>query len=169
MAWTSSSCCCCFSVRMGVMILGFCGLLNLLSEITDFVPIRLAANAVASIAFILMVSDDTESKRKLFFYSYVASSTVMYCFGLYMAFDKIGDEAPWKKACDDIQKKGELKNLNAANLEECHETIKNIVHTMVTLIFIFFAVVQLHFWSVVYTHWKNHAKDHSEDETLERR
>ena len=141
MAWSTNTCCCCFSVRSGVMALGFFGLLNLLQEITDFVPIRLGVNAVAAIAFILMVCNDTESKRKLYFYGYSASSIVMFGFGLYMAFGKIQEEAPWKKACDDIQKRGELSNMHATTIDECQETVKNIVHTIVTLIFVFLAIV----------------------------
>ncbi len=74
MAWTTTHCCCCVSVRTGAMILGFFTLLGLLQEIENFVPLRLAINGVAAIAFILMLADDTEQKRRLFFYAAMISS-----------------------------------------------------------------------------------------------
>ena len=76
MGWDTNHCCCSLSVKTGVFILGIGSLLSLLSEIDEFYPIRFAVNGVAAIAFILMVADDTESKRKIFFYSFMVSSVV---------------------------------------------------------------------------------------------
>ena len=76
MAWTANSCCCCISVRTGVMLLGALAWVNMLQEIEEFYPIRLAANAAAAIAFLIMVMDDSESKRKLFFWAFFASTLV---------------------------------------------------------------------------------------------
>ena len=52
---------------------------------------------------------------------------------------------------------GDLKNINANNLAECHETIRNIIHTVVTTIFILGGILQVHFCRVVYSHWKDHS------------
>ena len=115
-----------------------------------------------------MLLDDSEFKRKIFFYCFMFSSLFQYVYGVYNAFSKVDDMQPWNQACDDINRKGELQNIHAANLEECHETIKNIIHTTITLMLILGAVLNIHFYSVAYTHWKNHADDHADDISLRR-
>ena len=56
----SASCCCCFTVSTGTMVLGVLTWLSLLQEIDRFEPIRLVANGIAAICFLLMAMDDTE-------------------------------------------------------------------------------------------------------------
>ena len=86
MGWTSKSCCCCISVKTGTILLGAMAMLGLLQEIEHFYPMRLAANGISTVAFVLMLLDDTDFKRKLFFYCFMLSSLFMYCFGLYDVF-----------------------------------------------------------------------------------
>ena len=155
MGWTSKTCCCCLSVYQGTMILGCFTLLNLLSEIEEFSPLRMAVNAIAAIAFVLMVFKDSEFNRKLFFITYMISSIMMWCLGIYKAFDKIEEEEPWKKACADMKAKGTMDKNFAANTEECHENMRNIIHVAITVVFVLVAFINIHFYSVVYTHWKN--------------
>ena len=81
--FTTKSCCCCISLRTGAILLGITCWLNMLQEITEFYPIRLAASAIAAIAFLIMMMDDTEGKRKLYFWSFFASTIVMYIFSIY--------------------------------------------------------------------------------------
>ena len=167
MAWTTSHCCCCISVRTGTMIIGFFTLLSLFSEIEHFMPLRLAVNGVAAIAFILMLMDDSEQKRRLFFYAAMISSVLQYCYALYVAFEKVDEQQPWRQACDDLNRKGELKNIHANSMQECHATMQNIIHTAITIMFILFAIFNIHLYAVLYTHYKNHSKDHADD--IERR
>ena len=60
-----------------------------------------------------------------------------------------------------MKAKGDLKNF-AANLDECHESIRNIIHVAVTIVFVLMAFVNIHFYSVVYTHWKNFGEKEQE-------
>ena len=172
MGWTQKSCCCCISVKTGTMILGVCMLINLLKEIEEFYPLRLAATATASIAFILMIFDDSEFKRKLFFYTFMIATLVIFYFSAVTTSEYLEKEAPWKKACDDVAADGGLKSFHTNNLEECHEKTSNIIYTAVITIFIISAIVHIHFFAVVYTHWKNSDKDNGaprielQDETM---
>ena len=86
MGFTSQTCCCCISAKTGTKVLGFFAALGLLSQLTEFNPLTLAANGVMTIAFLLMVMDDSASKRKLFFYCYLFGALVMYFFGIYQAY-----------------------------------------------------------------------------------
>ena len=95
MAWTTNHCCCCLSIRTGAMILGFFSLLSLLSEVEEFYPLRLAANGVAAVSFVLMIFKDSEFNRKLFFITYMISTLLMFCVGVYMAYEKLEDQEPW--------------------------------------------------------------------------
>ena len=166
MTWQSSTCCCCISVRTGVMILGGLTWLNLLGEIDEFYPIRLAATAVAAIAFLIMIMDDSESKRKLFFWAFIVATSVTYVFTIFLAFEKLEEVKPWNQACDDINKRGELKNIHATNIDECRETIRNMIHTFITVMMILNAVLSIHYMSVVYTFWKQHGKAVDEEERV---
>ena len=103
-----------------------------------------------------MLLDDSEFKRKIFFYCYMISTLFQYIYGVNSAFTKVDQEEPWKQACDDINKKGELGNIHASNLAECHETIMNMIHTSMVIFFILLGILNVHFFSVVYTHWRNH-------------
>ena len=75
------------SLRTGTMILGFFTLFGLLSEIENFLPIRMAANAIAAIAFLIMFMDDAVSRRKLFFFAYMVSQIVTFVYQVFMAQD----------------------------------------------------------------------------------
>ena len=62
-----------------------------------------------------------------------------------------------------MKAKGDLAKIGANNITECQETIKNIVHTFVCFTFIIMLFIQVHFFAVVYTHWKNYERDLSND------
>ena len=51
-----------------------------------------------------MVMDDTESKRKIFFYSYTISAILLYIMGIYAAYNKFEDltEDAYVKECEAI-------------------------------------------------------------------
>ena len=163
MACIPKSCCCCFSVSTGSKILGIFAIIGLFAEIEQFYPLRLAANGLCAVSFVLMLLDDSEFKRKLFFYCFVLSGLFQYVFGVYNAFTLTDAKQPWIQACDDINRKGELANIHATSLEECHESIENMIHTVLTVMFIAYGLLQIHFLLVVYTHWKNHEDDHVND------
>ena len=78
--WELSRCCCCISVATGVKILGVLTILSLLLELQEFHPLRMAANGVAAVAFVLMVLDQSEFKRRLFYYGYAVSEIVVYIY-----------------------------------------------------------------------------------------
>ena len=106
-----------------------------------------------------MLCNDDGFKRKIFFYCYLFSTLFQYVYGVYDAFGKVDHKEPWKQACADINHKGELRNIHASNLEECHETIKNVIHGSMFIVFILIGVVNFHFFRVVYTHWKNYDEE----------
>ena len=58
------------------------------------------------------------------------------------------------EACQKLQKNGDLAKLHATNLTECQDTMANLVHTVVTLAFVFTAVLAIHFVYVVYSYWQ---------------
>ena len=133
-----------------------------MSEFDEFIPIRLAANSIMAISFLLMMMDDNGGRRKLFFYCYFFGCIVMYFYGIFQAYAGTQELKPWNQACDDLNKKGQLSNINAKDLDECHETIKNIIHSFLCLAFIILALIQMHFIAVVYTHWKNFEQESTE-------
>ena len=162
MGWEASNCCCCISVRTGTMLLGFFTLLGLLNEINEFIPIRLAANGIVSVAFLLMVMDDTEGKRKLFFYCYAICTVIMYFFGIYVANERLQESKKWVEICDDMNRKGQMQDFHTSTLAECQDKMKAIINTAVTIMFALALAVQCHFIAVIYAHFKNYGKDHGD-------
>ena len=119
MTCESQSCCCCISVRTGTMVLGVLTLLSLFEELNEFLPLRMAANGVAAVAFVLLVLDDTEFKRKLFYYSYSACQCVIYSYTLYRALNGLEQEKPWVDACNQLSRSGDMDKLEVKSISQC--------------------------------------------------
>ena len=167
MGWEQKYYCCCLSVRTGTLILGFMALLGLMQEVDDFHAMRAAANGAIAAAFFLLLVKDTETNRKVFFYIYLFGTIVLYLFGVFNAYDHLERVEPWKQACDDLKRKGELQNFHTNTIEECHDKMQTIINASMTIFFVLLFLLQVHFYAVVYTHWKNYTKDNSSD--VERR
>ena len=101
----------------------FC-ILGLLQELEEFYPLRLAANGLGAVAYILMILKDSEFRRRLFFYCFTISFMVCFAFSVFVTYSKLETTKPWKQACDDIKAKNGLASIHANNMEECHETIR---------------------------------------------
>ena len=119
----------------------------------------MAANGICTVALILMLVNDDGFKRKIFFYCYMFSTLFQYIYGVYEGYSTVDDKEPWKQACDDINRKGELNSIHASNLDECHETIKNVIHATLAILYIMTGILYIHFFSVVYSHWKNYDEE----------
>ena len=156
MVYKSGHCCCCVKVGTGTIILGVLSTLGLIQEFSDFIPARAVINLAIAFAFIFMVIGDSEARRKIFFFIYIVGSFCMYCFSIQRAYENVSKVRPWKTACEDLNRKGELDNIGAHNMSECHNIMHSAINTSLTIIFLLAFMLQLHFFSVVFTHWKNH-------------
>ena len=92
-----------------------------------------------------MVMDDTESKRKIFFYAYTISAIILYIMGIYTAYNKFEEQTEdpnaFVKECENIQKAGKLESFfNAKTIKECQNHIKNVGYTLTCMVFVFFAI-----------------------------
>ena len=101
--WEQGRCCCCFSVKAGTILLGVISTLAILDELNEFHPLRLAANGVAAISFLLMLCDDSDFKRKLFYYSYSASQVLIYVYAIFRSQGSLEKSKPWDEVCKSLQ------------------------------------------------------------------
>ena len=60
-----------------------------------------------------------------------------------------------------MKAEGRMKDFNVTTIAECQEKLGTIVQTIIGTAFLGMILLQFHFFSIVHTHWKNHAKDHS--------
>ena len=158
----SRHCCCCLDVSTGAKIIGALSVLSLTQEFTDFVPLRAVSNLAIAVVFILMLINDTSARRMAFFYIYLLGSFCSYCLSIQLSYENIQVEKPWKLACEDMKKRGDLENIGAENIAECNKIMHSVINNMLTVTFICFFLLLIHFYCVVYTHWKSfdRAKDH---------
>ena len=84
------SCCLCIPVQVGAYILGIMELLGLIGELQHFNPVTTVAHGAVAIAFILMIYNDGEDKRKWFFYAYTGSVIVMTFLAILVLAGVIG-------------------------------------------------------------------------------
>ena len=66
-----------------------------------------------------MVMDDTENKRKLFFYSYTIVSTFTFFFYMYSGYTDMEEEKAWIEPCAELKTKNQLHSMHADSIEEC--------------------------------------------------
>ena len=109
---------------------------------------------------------DTENHRKAFFLSYVIANMILLIFGFYMMQKGTWKEQPWIMGCDSMKKEGTMKDIGASNIAECREKLGVIIQTCLGAVFLAMILLQFHFFSVVYTHWKNYSKDKSSETEL---
>lgn len=98
-------------MRAGTILLGifsFLGLIQWLNqeahlEYGKFYWPAFGGNLLVSLTFLATFVWDTELSRRVLFILYAVLSLLEVVCSTFVAFYKIGEEAPWKKACSDLQ------------------------------------------------------------------
>ena len=110
----TNSCCLCMSVSAGTMILGVFTWLSLFQELDHLMPLRLLLNVVAAICFLLMAMNDTEAKRRNFFWAYTVATVVTFIIYVFMANSSLEEEQPWIRSCHELYINGRLDDMHVS-------------------------------------------------------
>ena len=74
--WRNDKCCCCLSIWRGTMIIGCLLLMDLLIELRWPNQIRLCIKIAAIVSFVVMIWNDVEMTRLVFFVMYCINRTI---------------------------------------------------------------------------------------------
>ena len=80
-------------------------------------------------------------------------------FAVYGAEAALSKDAPWVRTCEEMRIKDQWKDLHVSTKDECHLQMKSIIYTFLTFALVLLTLVEIHYCLVIYTHWKNYAKD----------
>ena len=152
------TCCCCLEVDTGVMILGILVWTALLSEVKDFNPVRAVITLATGSLFLLMVFRDSAKHREWFYYSYIVNSICSVLFAYQSFKKKLEESQAVDKTCQEMQKKGEFKEMLIKDMDECHEVVGGYYEKGARMGVIILSLLFFYFCIVVRTHWKNYGR-----------
>ena len=115
---------------------------------------------ILAFSFLLLVLDDTESKRKFFFIVYTISSILTYFACIYIANDFIGSSNVFSDECKKMKTEGRLETMmHVSTLEDCQDKMRSVAQTMTVVLFILILLPTYHFCQVTYAHYRNYERD----------
>ena len=141
-----------------MMLLGIMVWFGLMSEIKAFNPIRAVLTVATGSLFLLMVNRDSEKHREWFYQSYIVYSICSVLFAYQTFQTKLEEEHVIDLTCQDMEKKGQFKEMLIKDMDECHEVVDGYYQKGARLGLILVSLLVFYFCIVVRTHWKNFGK-----------